>query len=611
MTQSIESNLGFTVLLGGPGMGKTTLLLQLLAQYRDSARTAFIFQTQCKRYELLRFLGAELELPDMKGDEVSLHQRLKEMLVNEARAGRKVLIFIDEAQNLRPVSLEAIRLLSDFETARAKLLHIILAGSERLGETLLTPGLSQLAQRVSTICRLEPLTPEEVKGYVAFRLEVAGSRVAEHLFTPEALTEIAEQSEGIPRVVNSISYRALLLAYTASERRVSHMLARQAAKDLDLSHGTMNAAIMGELQRTETPPDLSSDLIISERNHAVLDSKSSSPKFPEATTDEKLRFQPPGMSAVAGPVEQPQSPQPQGKVAPEARWKEGGLAESAGTKHYSAQQADFKSKPGNFGTTRSTLVPAGLMLLALGLGAGWYELRVKSDTTVKNAAAVNPITASTEGKEQSSLLSDTAQLYSPAATAESNANPADRKPIDGNKTKGLIVQALPQRLFPSKVRSQPPEPIELAVPSTTSNIAGIPQNLTLPVGAMPNPLPAPPQAQVTIAKTDEPSTATESKDKDKDKYQGSLRQPIKVVPPKYPEMAELGHIEGVVLLELRIDSIGRVQTVRTVSGNSLLGEAAEEAARQWQYPRSPKDQPPVSTVTRVRFNFKLNPETKR
>jgi general secretion pathway protein A len=198
MVQSIESNLGFTVLLGNPGMGKTTLLLQLLTQYRDSARTAFIFQTQCRRYELLRYLASELELP-VNQDEVSLHQRLKEMLLNEARAGRKVLIFIDEAQNLHHSSLEAVRLLSDFETASTKLLHIILAGSSALGETLLHPGLSQLAQRVSTVCRLEPLSAEEVKSYVTFRLRVAGCEVADTLFSPEALAEVASRSEGIPR----------------------------------------------------------------------------------------------------------------------------------------------------------------------------------------------------------------------------------------------------------------------------------------------------------------------------------------------------------------------------------------------------------------------------
>ncbi len=268
MIQSIESNLGFTVLLGEPGMGKTTLLLQLLTQYRDSARTAFIFQTQCKRYELLRFLAWELELPVMQHDEVALHQRLKEMLVNEARAGRKVLLFIDEAQNLRHPSLEAIRLLSDFETARTKLLHIVLSGSAQLGETLRSPELSQLAQRIATVCRLEPLNPQEVNGYVTFRLGVAGCRAAEHLFSPEALAEVAEQSEGIPRVVNSICYRALVRTHAAGERRVSAKTVRQAARDLDLAHpsGAMNSGLEGQLERPKYRPGPNTDLFFEKKN---------------------------------------------------------------------------------------------------------------------------------------------------------------------------------------------------------------------------------------------------------------------------------------------------------------------------------------------------------
>jgi general secretion pathway protein A len=163
-----------------------------------------------------------------------------------------VLIFIDEAQNLQHSSLEAIRLLSDFETARAKLLHIILSGSARLGEMLLTPELSQLAQRISTVCRLEPLSPREVNSYITFRLRVAGCKVAESLFSPESLTEAAEQSEGVPRVVNSICHRALSLAYSIGERRVSAMLVRQAARDLDLSRspGAINSSVAGPLPRT-------------------------------------------------------------------------------------------------------------------------------------------------------------------------------------------------------------------------------------------------------------------------------------------------------------------------------------------------------------------------
>jgi len=96
-----------------------------------------------------------------------------------------------------------------------------------------------------------------------------------------------------------------------------------------------------------------------------------------------------------------------------------------------------------------------------------------------------------------------------------------------------------------------------------------------------------------------------------DKEQGSALQPIKIVQPKYPKFAELRRIEGSVLLELHVDALGRVEKVRAISGNSLLREAAEVAAWQWQYPRSPGNQQPTSAVTQVRVNFKLNPESRR
>jgi TonB family protein len=613
MIQSIESNLGFTVLLGDPGMGKTTLLFQLLSQYRDSARTAFIFQTQCKRYELLRYLASELELPVMN-DEVLLHQRLKEMLVNEAQAGQKVLIFIDEGQNLHHSSLEAIRLLSDFETARAKLLHIILAGSARLGETLLTPELSQLAQRITTICRLAPLPPEEVKDYILFRLRVAECRVAESLFSPEALAEVADQSEGVPRVVNSICYRSLSLAYALGERRVSGMLVRQAARDLDLSHsGTVNWNTVGQFPRTSNPPGSGSfpAHIISEEKHTARAPKISSSDVPEAATKEKTPFQPAVMSAVVDSIQQTPSSPAQAKATPETHRREEYISETNGTRRNSPQHVAVaetrRLQSKGFKNDPFTLVLVGLIAISLGLWG--YQLGNQSRATVARPAGGAPVAGSIQNQKPASSSSE--MLYSQNTDGESNPghhlignNKGSNKAELANKTHAPVIPALQQSLLPSKIRQQPANSID-AAPPVAPNISSIADNPTLPVVTSPTFVPAPQLSAGTAMRG--PTTAKQPIRKE----QIFLRQPIRTVSPKYPKLAELRHIEGDVLLELQVDSKGKVQKVQTISGNSLLGDAAEEAARQWQYPPYSENQFQTPAVTRVRFTFKLDSEMKR
>jgi len=586
-------------------MGKTTLLLHLLSQYRDSARTAFIFQTQCKRYELLRYLASELELPAMKHDEVSLHQRLKEMLVNEARAGRKVLIFIDEGQNLQRSSLEAIRLLSDFETARAKLLHIILAGSSKLGETLLAPELSQLAQRISTICRLEPFTTEEVNGYVTFRLGVAGCRIAASLFSPEALAEVAEKSEGIPRVINSVCYRALSLAYAMGERHVSGLLVRQAARELDLSHGpgAINLSIANRMPRMEEPHGLTSlpDLMVSEEKQTAHDARAASPELPEAATEEEMQFRSAAMSSLRNSVDQPPFTQPQGKANPEVHRKEEHETKTGGTKRNSSQRATilgaFSFKPENFKNDRSTLVLVALILVATVLWASWYELRGRSGAR-QGSQGGKAVAGSIENEGLASMLSNMLLLYSPTAISESTD--ANRKLTGSNRTHASI-ETLPQNLLPSKIHPEPANPDEAADPVIDANISRIPSKWTLPLLPGPKQLPVAPQVAMAESTRANQSTG---------EYQTTFPQPIKIVQPKYPKLAQVRRIEGDVLLELHLDSNGKVQMVRTLSGNSLLREAAEEASWQWQYPPFPENQPPTA-VMRVQFNFKLNPETGR
>lgn len=601
LIQSIESNLGFAVLLGEPGMGKTTLLLQLLTQYRDSARTAFIFQTQCKRYELLRYLASEFELPVIKRDEVSLHRRLKDMLVDEARAGRKVLIFIDEAQNLQHTSLEAIRLLSDFETARAKLLHIVLSGSARLGEMLLTPELSQLAQRISTVCRLEPLTPEEVSRYVTFRLRVAGCKVPESLFSPESLVLVAEQSEGVPRVINSLCYRALSVAYSMGERHVSAMLVRQAIRDLDLSRSSpvVRLNIGGHSPQTEKLPGispLSEPFVPEQKGRASLDFTKWSLKTPEAMAEKEIHLE----TAAADSFEQPPSVQVHDKAIPKASGKAGTIDEAVRTKRHSAPRTELL---GTLRNDRPILMLSAILLLALGLWAGWRELRTKPGVVPRPdgaTAVINP----PQNQDWISTLSD--MLYSPMGAMESNP---ERKSFEGNKTHASTVQILPQTLLPSKLRPQAATPTEAAPPVVTSNTTRVPNNL-LPLVSNSRPLPQP-HGPSTTTEFSSDSRPTGSASRLTSEDEASTRHPIKIVQPKYPKLAELRHLEGDVLLELHVNSSGKVETVRTISGNFLLGEAAEEAARQWQYPPSSGNQPSTSMVTHVRVNFRLSAEPKR
>jgi TonB family protein len=604
MVQSIESNLGFTVLLGAPGMGKTTVLLQLLTQYRDSARTAFIFQTQCKRYELLRYLASELDLPVAGNDEVLLHQRLKEVLVKEACAGRKVLVFIDEAQNLQRSSLEAIRLLSDFETPRAKLLHIILAGSSRLGETLLTPELSQLAQRISTVCRLGPLNREEVSGYVLFRLRVAGCDAAESLFSPEALAEIAQQSAGVPRLVNTLCYRALALAHDLGERHVTGMLIQQAASDLDLSHATagMHLGLSRELPPSERMAGTrSSSPLASEQRHEPFDLQATSVKPHEQENKISAPSAPTSFAVYPGGPGQPAS-----NSAQEAHGTEDHVIVAAVARGNSTQPTagslDARPKPDGSKSHRAAIAMAALALFALGLWAGWRELRVKPGVVSQTPAAMEPAAGSPANAEPASSPSNI-QNTLPTATAEAKASP-DSKPVAGNQTSPPSITALTQNVLPSKLRSEQANPTEMAVPAIVTSLSTVP-NLAMPPATVPRLAPTPSQPRApTVA--EEPAKANEAPEA----RQTSLRSPIKTVQPKYPKLAELRQIEGDVLLELHVDPTGRVKEVRALSGNSLLTEAAEEAARQWLYPPVSENQPPMTSVMRVRFNFKLNPDTK-
>ena len=229
----IEADRGFMALIARPGLGKTTLTFQLLEKLQRTARTVFLFQTQCTSRELFHYVLSDLGVNASGMDIVTMHDKLNEILARERLAGRRFVLAIDEAQNLDSSVLETIRLLSNFETSRAKLLQILLIGQPQLAYKLADPTLVQLEQRIAVFARLQPFSPEDTVRYIAHRLQVAGCG-GSSLFTPGALQIIADRSQGIPRNINSFCFSALSIGCALGRKRIDAEIMREVLADLDV-----------------------------------------------------------------------------------------------------------------------------------------------------------------------------------------------------------------------------------------------------------------------------------------------------------------------------------------------------------------------------------------
>ena len=224
---------GFIQLTGEVGTGKTTVIRSLLEQLPGHAEVALILNPRLTPAEFLLTICEELHLqvPEHGRDSTKVLMDLLGHYLLEAHArGRRVVLIVDEAQNLSPQTLEQVRLLTNLETATTKLLQIILIGQEELRTLLEQADLRQLAQRITGRYHLSPLSREETAGYVKHRMRVAGATA--EAFTPSALKEIHRLSGGIPRVINVVCDRALLGAFTREDHRVGASYVRQAAAEV-------------------------------------------------------------------------------------------------------------------------------------------------------------------------------------------------------------------------------------------------------------------------------------------------------------------------------------------------------------------------------------------
>jgi len=228
----IKESGGFIQLTGEVGTGKTTLVRSLLQQLPDAADVALVLNPQLSRTEFLSAICEELgiSLPKQQDSIKALTNVLNAYLLKNHSQGRRTILIADEAQNLRVDVLEQIRLLTNLETSKQKLLQIILIGQEELRELLSRNDMRQLAQRITGRYHLEPLSRHEAIAYIDHRLKVAGSTAP--IFTDTAKRELARLAKGVPRAINVIADRALLGAYTQEIRQITPKLVRSAASEV-------------------------------------------------------------------------------------------------------------------------------------------------------------------------------------------------------------------------------------------------------------------------------------------------------------------------------------------------------------------------------------------
>jgi len=229
----IKEKKGFVLLSGDIGMGKTTICRSLLGSLDHSVETALIFNTAISDMDLLETVLGEYGL-NLQGESKTKKNYidiLNHFLLRNFAAGKTAVLLIDEAQNLSHEVLEQIRMLSNLETETDKLLQIILIGQPEINKHLLLPALRQLNERITVRYHLKPLSPPEVRDYIRHRLTVA-SGPGPLQFTRGALGLIYSFSEGIPRRINALCDRALLIAYTKNISKINRKIIRLAAHDI-------------------------------------------------------------------------------------------------------------------------------------------------------------------------------------------------------------------------------------------------------------------------------------------------------------------------------------------------------------------------------------------
>lgn len=230
----VREKKGFIVITGEVGTGKTTLLHYLLDKLNGNnhTKTAFLFNPKLTVNDFIQYILKDLGVRVQGQTKGEYLHHLHRYLLNAYRRDERVVLIVDEAQGLKPELLEEIRLLSNLETSRSKLLQIVLVGQPELDKTLSQPEFRQLRQRINLRFHLSPLSFKETREYIEKRLRLAGA--TEPIFTERAIKEIYRRSGGIPRLINIICDNALLNGFALDQKVVDEKSVREVSADLKL-----------------------------------------------------------------------------------------------------------------------------------------------------------------------------------------------------------------------------------------------------------------------------------------------------------------------------------------------------------------------------------------